>query len=146
MKPPVGKAILGGLVGTILITLMMYPVARMMMGSSMDVAAMLGSKLGGSWWAGMILHFVDGTIIFPLIYVFVLYAFLPGAPWAKGLIWGLVLWLLSRVVVMPMMGQPMFSPMMAVVGSLVGHAIYGIALGAIAGGSRATPAPATASH
>ena len=142
MKPNTGKAILGGFVGTVLMTLMMYYAAPMMMGQKMDIAAMLGSMMGNSWMLGMMAHFVNGTLIFPLIYAFVLYPLLPGAPWLKGALWGVILWLLAQVMVMPMMGGGFFSSnmggMMAATGSLMGHLIYGSALGGIAG--RATEA------
>ncbi len=137
MKPNVGKAILGGLVGTILMTLMMYFVAPMMMGRPMDIAAMLGSMMGNNWMMGMMVHFVNGSVIFPLIYVFLLYKLLPGAPWLRGILWGAVLWLLAQVVVMPMMGGGLFSSqmggMIAVMGSLMSHLVYGATLGGIAG-------------
>ncbi len=42
MRPNFGKAILGGLVGTILLTLVQYFVAPLVTGQRMDVAAMLG--------------------------------------------------------------------------------------------------------
>jgi uncharacterized membrane protein YagU involved in acid resistance len=126
-----------GFVGTVAITFMMYFVAPMMMGQPMDIAAMLGSMLGGCWIAGMVLHFVNGTVIFPLIYTAVLYHVLPGAPAVKGLIWGAVLWLLAQILVMPMMGGGFFSAnaggMAAVMGSLMGHLVYGAILGALAG-------------
>lgn len=137
MHPNIGRSMLGGLVGTAMMTLMMYFVAPMM-GLNMDIAAMLGSMLGGSWAAGMAMHFVNGTVIFPLIYAYVLYGFLPGSPAVKGAAWGVVLWLLAQAVVMPMMGGGFFSMamggMMAVMGSLMGHLLYGGLLGAIAGG------------
>lgn len=136
MKPDNGRAMLGGFVGTVAITLLMYFVAPMMIGQPMDIAAMLGSLLGGSWIAGMVLHFVNGTVIFPLIYTYALYAVLPGGPTTKGVVWGLVLWLLAQVMVMPMMGGGFFSAnaggLPAVMGSLMGHIVYGALLGAIA--------------
>ncbi|MFQ5695255.1 MAG: DUF6789 family protein [Terriglobia bacterium] len=138
MKPNVGKAILGGVVGTVLITLIMYYVAPMMTGGPMDIAAMLGSMMGNNWWMGMAAHVINGVVVFPLIYVFVLYSFLPGASWLKGGLWGLALWLLAQVVVMPMMGAGLFSAnaggMPAVMGSLMGHLVYGVALGLVTGG------------
>jgi hypothetical protein len=67
-----------GFVGTVAITLMMYFVAPLMTGQAMDIAAMLGSMLGGSWIAGMTLHFVNGTVIFPLVYAAVLYPMQDG--------------------------------------------------------------------
>jgi hypothetical protein len=136
MHPNVGRSMVGGFVGTAVMTAMMYMVAPMM-GLHMDIAQMLGSMLGNNWMAGMMMHFVNGTIIFPLIYAYVLYQWLPGAPTAKGTSWGVILWLLAQVMVMPMMGGGFFSMamggMMAAMGSLIGHVLYGSILGAVAG-------------
>src|SRR5579872_4916553 len=54
--------------------------------------------------AGMILNFALGTILFPLAYGYLVYASLPGAPWLRGFCWGLILWFLMQVVVMPAAG------------------------------------------
>jgi uncharacterized membrane protein YagU involved in acid resistance len=140
MHPNPVRAMAGGFAGTIVMTAMMYLVAPMM-GLRTDIAEMLGSMLGNNWTAGMMMHFVNGTIIFPLIYAFVLYAWLPGSPTAKGTTWGVILWVLAQVVVMPMMGGGFFSMamggMMAAGGSLVGHLLYGSILGTIAGAPEA---------
>lgn len=140
MKLNIGKVIGGGLAGTVVMTMMMYFVSPMM-GVKMDVAAMLGGMMGEAvpynmfWMMGMGAHFLNGVVIFPLIYVFVLFKFLPGAPAVRGLIWGLVLWLLSQTMMPMMMGMPMFAGgnMMAVMGSFVSHAFYGGLLGFIGG-------------
>ncbi len=136
MHSNVGRSLLGGLVGTLAMTAMMYVVAPMM-GLRMDIAQMLGSMLGNNWWAGMVVHVVNGAVIFPLIYAYLLYDRLPGNPATRGATWGVVLWLLAQVMVMPMMGAGFFSMamggMMAAMGSLVGHLLYGSLLGAIAG-------------
>lgn len=133
--PTFARAALGGLVGTLAMTMMMYVVAPMM-GLRMDIAAMLGSMLGGSWVAGLMMHFVNGSVIFPAIYVYALYAHLPGSPAVRGTIWGVALWLVAQTVVMPMMGAGLFSSamggMMAAMGSLIGHLLYGSLLGIIA--------------
>jgi len=150
----VRQAILGGFIATLVMTMIMY-VAPLMGMPKMDVAAMLGGMLGqtmpepmsGRWLVGMILHFVNGSVIFPLVFAFLLYARVPGAAWGKGIIWGLILWLLSQAVVMPMMGAGFFSshapqPMMTVVGSLLGHIIYGAILGGIYGAETVAKPPA----
>ena len=141
MKPIVNKTILGGLVGTAVLTMMMYFVAPMMIGHSMDIAAMLGSMMGNNWALGMAAHWMNGVVIFPLIYAFLIYKLLPGSPVVRGAIWGLVLWLIAQVMVMPMMGAGFFSSgaggMMAVVASLMGHVLYGGILGKIAGSPEA---------
>ena len=128
--PSISRSILGGFVGTVAITMMMYLVAPMMLGQPMDIGKMLGSMLGDNWWAGMVMHFANGTMVFPLIYVFLLYGVLPGSPAVKGITWGVVLWLLAQVVLMPMMGAGFFSgSVMAAMGSLIGHVAYGWLLG-----------------
>ncbi len=141
------KAILGGFVATLVMTMMMMYAAPMMGMPKMDIAAMLGSMFAGgqmpafysgAWWMGMLIHFVNGTIIFALLYAYLLHPILAGGPWLRGLEWGLVLWFLAQVAVMPMMGMGVFSansprPAISVMASLIGHAIYGIVLGAIAG-------------
>jgi hypothetical protein len=137
MNPNPGKTILGGAMGTVVMTLMMYFVAPMMLGGPMDIAAMLGSVLGGSWMVGMFMHLLDGIVILPLIYAYLLYRILPGDPWMKGTIFALILWLLSQAFVTPMMGGGLFSAkaggLMAVMASLIGHVSYGALLGAVAG-------------
>ena len=146
MHPNLGRAIAGGFVGTVVMTLMMYYVSPMMMGMTMDIAAMLGSMLGGSWTAGMMMHFINGSVIFPAIYVYLLYERLPGSPVLRGAAWGTILWFLAQTVVMPMMGGGFFSSQMggamAVMGSLIGHLIYGSLLGAIASSPALRPAHA----
>jgi uncharacterized membrane protein YagU involved in acid resistance len=136
MKPNIGRAILGGFIGTLAITFLMYVGAPMMGLPKMDIAAMLGTILGG-WTMGMTMHFINGTVIFPLIYAFLLFRRLPGSPYVKGTLWGLALWVLAQLVVMPMMGAGVFgfkaAGMMSAVGSLVGHAVYGALLGWIGG-------------
>jgi hypothetical protein len=133
--PTFARAALGGFVGTLVMTGMMYVVAPMM-GLHMDIAAMLGKMLGGSWTAGMMMHFINGSVIFPAIYTYVLFAHLPGSPAIRGTIWGIVLWLIAQTVVMPMMGAGVFSSAigggMAAMGSLIGHVLYGSLLGVIA--------------
>ena len=136
MKPGIARSIAGGLAGTAVMTMVMYLVAPMM-GVRMDIAQMLGSMLGNSWAAGMMMHFVNGAVIFAVIYAYFLYERLPGTPVIRGATWGVILWGLAQVVVMPMMGAGFFSVamggMMAAVGSLVAHLLYGGILGAIAG-------------
>ncbi len=136
MRPSLSKTVLGGLAGTVVMTVMMYFVSPMM-GVKMDIAASLGSMLGSSWSLGMMMHFINGAIIFPVIYAFLLFRLLPGSQLAKGVSWGVILWILAQVMLMPMMGAGFFSSKMggmpAVMGSFIGHLVYGGLLGWIAG-------------
>jgi len=137
VKPNIGKAILGGFVGTILLTLMTQFVAPMMTGQRMDMAARLGDMTGTSRLVGMMIHLFNGSVVFALIYVFVLFRFLPGAPWIKGLICGVIFWLGLEMAMMPMIGAGFFSSqiggMKVAVAALIAHLVYGAALGGIAG-------------
>ena len=143
MKPNIRKTIAGGFIGTVMFTLMMRVVAPMM-GVRMDIVAKLGEMTHTGMAGGLFMHFLNGAVIFPLIYVYLLYRLLPGAPWQKGLLWGVILWLGVEIVMMPMMGSGIFSMetggMKAVVAALMGHLVYGAILGAITG----APAPANA--
>ena len=80
--------------------------------------------LGGSWAAGMMMHVVNGSLIFPAVYAYALYDRVPGSPAIKGTAWGVALWLMAQVIVMPMMGGGLFSSnmggLMAAMGSRVG--------------------------
>ena len=149
-KANVSRAMLAGLAATLAMTMMMYAAPLMGM-PKMDIAAMLGSlvnggempaPMSGPWWMGMMMHFVHGVVIFPLLYAYLLYRVLPGSDWVRGMLWGVILWLVAQMMVMPMMGMGFFSsaapqPTMAVLGSLMGHLIYGAILGALAGAQAA---------
>jgi len=139
VNPNIGRAIAGGFVGTVLLTAMMRFVAPMMTGQKMDVAGKLGDMTGMGQMAGMVMHFLIGSVVFALIYAFLFFRFLPGAPWQKGLLSGVIFWLGLETVTMPMMGGGFFSSHMGgmkIVGAaLVAHLIYGAALGGIAGGT-----------
>ena len=139
------RAIVGGAVGTALLTSMMYFVAPMMTGRAMDIAAMLGSVMGGSWALGMMAHLANGVVVFPLIYILGVSQRLPGAPWLRGMAWGIVLWLLAQLVMLPAMGSGFFGAraggMPSAISSLLGHLVYGLVLGAVAGAPEEARSP-----
>jgi len=145
MKPNVGRSIAGGFVGTLIMTLMMRYVAPMM-GVQMNIAASLAKMMHTSVAVGLAAHFMLGTIVFALIYSYLLYRILPGAPVVRGIEWGLVLWFLMEILAMPMLGMGVFNTVMGgaktVMAALVAHVVYGALLGWIAG-STETRQPAT---
>jgi hypothetical protein len=137
MEKNIGKAVLAGFVATVVMTMMMY-MAPMMGIPKMDVAGMLSGMMKTPWIVGMLIHFMNGALIFPLIYVFVFHNILPGPSFVKGMTWGLILFLIAQVMVMPMAGAGVFSsnspnPLLSVMGSFMGHAVYGAILGMIYG-------------
>ncbi len=131
------RPLLAGAVATVAMTMMAYFVAPMMLGHSMDIAQMLAGLTGGNWTAGLLMHLTNGIIVFPLIYTFILYRFLPGAPWLKGILWGVALWLTLEMVMLPMMGAGVFSSneggAKAAMAALIAHLIYGALLGSLTG-------------
>jgi uncharacterized membrane protein YagU involved in acid resistance len=137
MKPNLTKAILGGLAGTVVMSLMMRFVAPMMLGHPMDIAGMLANMMGGVWAVGMAAHLMNGVVIFPLVYAVIVFRYLPGPPLLRGVLWGAMLWVVAEALVMPMAGAGFFSSEIggakAVMAALMGHLVYGALLGYIAG-------------
>jgi len=138
VNPNIGRAIAGGFVGTVLLTLMTRFVAPIMTGQKMDVPGKLGDITGAGPIAGMIMHFFTGSVVFALVYAFLFFRFLPGTPWQKGMLSGVIFWLGLETVMLPMIGGGFFGSQMggtkSVVAALIAHLVYGAALGGIAGG------------
>lgn len=138
MQKNITKTILAGLGATTVMTMMMY--ASPMMGMpKMDIAGMISGMMKMPWLVGMMIHLMMGVVLFPFIYATVLVGKLPGPGFLKGTIWGLILFILAQTMVMPMAGMGIFSSaspqqMLMVIGSLMGHVVYGAILGAILGG------------
>src|SRR5215471_5920777 len=88
----------GGLLGTLLQTIVVYGVAPMMTGQSLDMAAMLEYSCAPS----MLVHVLSGTVIFPLSYMFLPSHYFPGSPVLKGMLWGMLLWCVAEGILAPM--------------------------------------------
>lgn len=119
-RPAVRRAILGGFVATALTTALSYV------------------RVGSFSSASAPLHFVIGSLLFPLIFAFLIYPVLGGSPWVRGAVWGVILWFLAQAVVVPATGMGFFSartmqPAQSILWSLMKHVAYGCVLGAIAG-------------
>jgi uncharacterized membrane protein YagU involved in acid resistance len=131
------RLIWAGVAATVVMTAMMMFVAPMM-GVHMDIAASLADMMHMPWAAGLTAHMMLGVIVFPLVYAFVFANRLPGSPAVRGVIFGLVLWLMMEAVVMPMLGAGFFGMngpgMMGAVAALVAHLAYGAILGFVAAG------------
>ena len=128
------RALVGGFVGTVVFTLMGLFVAPNVIGQPMDVAALLAPTLGGSHTAGVIAHFVTGTVVFPIAYLIFGLRYLPGPAWLRGAIFLIFPYLFAMAVIMPILGQGFFfgSPPKAMV-ALMAHVVFGLVMGAIIG-------------
>ena len=144
MNARFGRAATAGIVGTVAMTLVGLYLAPLMGMPPMNPAAMLAGAMGGNavlGWAG---HFMIG-ILLAVGYAAVAAPALPGPVAIRGALYGLAPWLLAQVVVMPMMGMPLFSgSMVMAMGSLVGHLVYGAVVGAVYGPPARVAEPAMA--
>ena len=126
------KAIVAGLIGTALMTMIGLWVAPMMGIPRMNPAEMLAQPMGGSIVLGWMGHLMIGVML-AIIYAAVA-QWLPGPSWVRGALFGVVPWLVAQLFVIPMMGMPLFSgSVVMAMGSLVGHLVYGAAVGAVYG-------------
>jgi uncharacterized membrane protein YagU involved in acid resistance len=131
----VGRAILAGVIGTAVMTVVGLYVAPLMGIPPMNPADMLAGAMGGSMVLGWLGHFMIG-IILAVIYALVSGA-LPGPPVVRGALYGLAPFLVAMIVVMPMMGMPLFGGSAAMaMGSLIGHLVYGGIVGGVYGEAR----------
>jgi len=136
MKPV--RTILAGAAGTAMMTVLML--AAPIMGlPKMPIGEMLGSFLGIGSVFGWAMHGMIGLVLAG-IYAFGFADRLPGAPAVRGSVYGVLVFLLAQLVVMPIMGAGVFSgghvPM--IMGSLLGHLAYGSLVGAVYGAGTST--------
>jgi uncharacterized membrane protein YagU involved in acid resistance len=129
------RAIVGGVIGTAVMTVVGLYVAPLMGMPPMNPAVMLAGAMGGNLVLGWIGHFMIG-IMLAVGYALVGSA-VPGPPVVSGALYGLAPWLLAQIAVMPLMGMPLFSGSVPMaVGSLIGHLVYGGVVGGVYGEGR----------
>jgi hypothetical protein len=114
----------------------MLMVTKSMMGimPELDVAIMLASMMGmpGNTAMGWLAHFMIGTIGYGVVFA-ALYSVIPGpSPIVRGIVLGLIGWLVMMIVIMPMAGKGLFAMqlgMMAPMMTAVLHIVFGAVLG-----------------
>ena len=111
---------------------MMKFLAPEMIGHPMDIAAVLGgfTRLGTP--AGVVMHFLLGTLGFAIGFVLV-GPYLPGPGWLRGVIFMAAVWFLAGLIAMPVLGVGLFfgGAKEAMV-ALFGHVVLGAILGMVA--------------
>ncbi len=78
------------------------------------------------------------VLVFPVLYAVLLSRDLPGPPWLKGTLWGVILFALRGLIVLPIMGQGLFAlradhALSALITMFFAHCVYGLLLGSIIG-------------
>ena len=126
------RAIIGAFAGTVVFTLMMKFLAPEMIGHPMDIAAVLGTFTGLGTPAGMLMHFLLGTLGFAIAFVIV-GPYLPGPGWLRGVTFMTVIWFLGGLIAMPVLGVGLFfGGAKEAIAALFGHVALGAILGIIA--------------
>ena len=126
------RAISGGLAGTVVFTLMMKFLAPEMIGHPMDIAAVLGTFTGLGTPAGVVMHFLLGTLGFAIGFVIV-GPYLPGPGWLRGVVFTAAVWFLAGLIAMPILGVGLFfGGVKEATAALVGHLALGAILGVVA--------------
>jgi len=129
--------IVAGLIATIVISVLMVLKGMMGLGDFNAIEANAGLVMEyagtGGAVAGWVLHFVIGAIVWGLLYV-ALKDKLPGdSGLVRGLVFGVIAWVLMMVIPMPLAGAGWFGlniGIAAPVATLVLHIIFGAVLGA----------------
>ena len=140
------RVLLAGRVSTFVMTFVAIPVWNILSLPSMDFASVIGAEFlkhptplwTSGWWFGVAEHFFNGAVLFPLVYAFLAYRFLPGESVLKGFYWGVILWFGWQCIMMPAVGLGLFSsktpyPAAVLFITFNSHLIYGMLLGMIVG-------------
>lgn len=134
MKSKIAQSIIAGLIATAVMTVIGL-LAPYMGLPKMNPAEMLAGMMGAPIMVGYLLHCMIG-VIFASAYV---YLFNPKVrirnKFFKGLVFGftvfvfaqVMMWLVGMIKPMPMMGDKM----LIMIGSLVGHLVYGVVVALI---------------
>lgn len=125
------QSLIGGITGTLAMT-MVTLIAPMMGMPKMNPAEMLAGMLGLPVTIGWLMHFMIG-IIFALAYAFFFFNFVKkiSSKILKGAIFGFAVFIFAQIM-LSIMGMFMPMPpmeesmMLMMVGSIVGHLVFGI--------------------
>lgn len=130
--------IMSGFIATVVLSLLMIAKGLTGLMPNLDVIAMLtgmAHHLMGTPAApgvGWMLHFLIGTLGWGVLFVLAAPTMPAQAPWAKGMVFGMLAWLAMMVIVMPMAGGGLFGfglSLAAPVMTLMLHLVYGAVLG-----------------
>lgn len=134
------KVITAGIAATAVMSIVTVMVAPMMGMPKMDFGTMLGTNnpmMAMPYMAGWIIHFVVG-IVLTVIYASIFLNKLSGSYTVRGIIFAMIPFIIAQSMMMPMMGNGFWSSasevqMMAIMGSLIGHIVFGAVLGTVYG-------------
>ncbi|MEH6524216.1 DUF6789 family protein [Sulfitobacter sp.] len=125
--------LIAGIGATIVLTIFMEGVARLVLGGPMKPAAMICAILGldsSYLWLGEILHYATGLIAFPIGFILICTILKLRPATGTGVLWGVALWAIAGIVLVPLSGGAFFFGFgKTMIASLVAHLAYGATLG-----------------
>jgi hypothetical protein len=132
MKSKIQQSVIGGIIGTAVMTIVML-LASMMGMPKMNPAEMLSGMMGVPTSIGWFMHFMIG-VIFALGYVFLFSILVKKikSKILKGIIFGLAVFVFAQAMMAVMgaimggMPSPSGNMILMVMGSIIGHIVYGI--------------------
>lgn len=133
-RTDIGKGLLAGIAATLVLSLLMLMKTAMGLMPQLDLIGMISRMMGaaGTPVVGWAVHFAIGVLGYGILLA-LLDPRLPGSTHTvRGIVLGVVGWLLMMVMLMPMAGAGLFGlslDIMAPVMTLVLHIIFGAVLG-----------------
>lgn len=132
MKTKISQAVIGGIIATLVMTMVMF-VAPYMGLPKMNTAAMLSMMMSVPVLIGWGIHIMIG-IVFALAYVFLFVPILKKVKnrIVKGTIFGLAIFVFAQIMMVVMgailggMSSPEGSMLLIMLGGIIGHIVYGI--------------------
>jgi uncharacterized membrane protein YagU involved in acid resistance len=132
MQQKISRAILAGVIGTIVMTVITF-LAPLMGMPKMSPPQMLAGMMSVSIVIGWIMHFMIG-IIFAFAYVYIISGWLAkiNSQVLKGVVFGIIVFVFAQIAMKVISGMtggmaPSSDNMfLIIVGSLIGHIMYGI--------------------
>ena len=99
----------------------------------MTMIMVIAPRMGMPVWTGWAMHLMIG-IVWAMVYVFLVRDKLSISYALRGMLFAVLPWVLMQLMVMPMMGTGIFSSnapdaLKIVMGTLMGHLVYGLVLG-----------------
>ncbi|EIL99495.1 hypothetical protein LRK24_02025 [Rhodanobacter denitrificans] len=136
------RAMISSFIATVILSVLMLMKSMMGFMPGLDVVRMLAGMahdmmgLPANPAVGWVLHFMTGTVLWGIGFA-LLFKALPGnGPVIKGIVFGVLAWLLMMLIPMSMAGAGLFGMAMGImvpVMTLVLHLIWGTVLGATYG-------------
>ena len=129
------QALLGGIVGTAVITAAMFLLSLAGM-PDINYGKLLAQFTNTSVVVGWLMHFAMG-ITLAFLYVYFFREFLPGPYWAKGMIFSVLPWVITLIMLFPMvdtlnLSDTTQSPGVFIVSSMVAYLSFGAVMALVA--------------